>query len=331
MIAAASETIGPRHRANPVRRDVASTPPLNEPCEGARRRILRPFRVHAYRRAVDDAVAALVVPDDVVVEHRLDWNLLGDRFLRVQARTDEPLLLARVTHEHERRVEIDAALAEHARELNRQRRSASVVIDAGREIVERRIRIGGPRRRRVRIGRSAGVGRALPPGARDGVVVTADVHATRAAAWKNRHHVAQFDRPRDPSLWRDLVRVEAHLERRAVAFHLVEDPLPRGADAARRRIGRRQRAARPEALELLQNRSQPLFGDRSHQLHDARIEIAAWRRSLRSTYPAEAGCYSCKHQHLCKHQHVGEGAHTDARSVRLQPDGSPHHHFTFRC
>src|SRR5882672_8199457 len=101
MIPAAAETIGPRHRPHLVRRHVASAPSLNETREFAGRRILGPFGVDADGRAVDDAVAALVVADDVVVENRLDRNLLGHRPLRMQARADEPLLLADVAHEDE--------------------------------------------------------------------------------------------------------------------------------------------------------------------------------------------------------------------------------------
>ena len=65
--------------------------------------------------------------------------------------------IADVAHEDERRVEVDAALAEDARQLDRQRRAAAVVVDAGREVVERRVGIG--RRRGSRVG----IGAAAPP------------------------------------------------------------------------------------------------------------------------------------------------------------------------
>ena len=162
MIAAAAEAIRARHRPHLVRRHVAAAPALNEPRQLARWRILGSLRVDADRRAVDDAVAAAVVADDVVVEHRFDRNLLGHRFLRVQPRADQPLLLADVAHEDQRRVEVDAALAEDARQLDRQRRAAAIVVDAGREVVERRVRIGWRRGPRVRIGRRRAPAFAAP-------------------------------------------------------------------------------------------------------------------------------------------------------------------------
>src|SRR5207237_469928 len=81
------------------------------------------------------------VADDVVVEDRLNGNLLCDGLLRVQPRPDQPLLFADVAHEDEGRVEVDAALAEDPRELDRQRRAAAVVVHPGGEVVERRIGI----------------------------------------------------------------------------------------------------------------------------------------------------------------------------------------------
>ena len=64
-----------------------------------------------------------------------------------------------------------------------------------------------------------------PPGRRDRVVVPADVDPPRAPAGQNRHHVAQLDVARDAALRHHLVGVEADLQLRAVALHLVEDPL----------------------------------------------------------------------------------------------------------
>src|SRR5205807_3588418 len=77
----------------------------------------------------------------------------------------------------------------------------------------------------------------------------------------------------DASLLRDAVRVETYLEARAVAGHLLQDPLARRSDAAVGFVSRRQRAARAEALELFQNGDQTIFGYRLHQLDDLRIEI----------------------------------------------------------
>ena len=152
MVAAAAEAIAARHQPDAVRRHV-----------GRRRRARRtapatrdgessgPFRVDADRRAVDDAVAAVRVADDVVVEPGLDRDLLVVRFLRVRAGADQPLLFAGDGHEHERRVELDAALGEHARQLHRQHRPAAVVVRAGRVdvvvLAGTLLRIGGLARR----------------------------------------------------------------------------------------------------------------------------------------------------------------------------------------
>src|SRR5262249_2289962 len=151
--------------------------------------------------------------DDVVVEDRLDRNPFGHRPLRVQPRADEPLLFAGVAHEDERRLEVDAALTEDPGELDRQRRAAAIVVDARREIVDRRIRVRRWRSGCIWIaGCARRVGRTLTAGPRHGVVVAADVDPTRTPAWQDGHYVSQLDIARDPSLLRDLMRVEAYLQ-----------------------------------------------------------------------------------------------------------------------
>src|SRR5262245_50420699 len=88
---------------------------------------------------------------------------------------------------------------------------------------------------------------------------------------------------RNATLCGDLVGIEADLELRAVTPHLLENPFACGADAPRVRIRRRERVAGLEALELLQRRAEPIFGDRGDELHDPRIEIAVLReRDARS-------------------------------------------------
>ena len=131
VVAAPVEPIGPPQQPHPVRRHVARGPTLHESRELTRRRILRPFGVHTDRRAVDDAVTALVVADDVVVEDCVDPDAIGGRFLRVQMRAKQSLLLGDMTHEHQRGVEVDAALTEDAGQLHRQRRAAAVVVHPG--------------------------------------------------------------------------------------------------------------------------------------------------------------------------------------------------------
>src|SRR5439155_17318322 len=164
-----------RHQTHRVRRYVSRAPALDEARELARRRIFWTFRVHPDRRAVDDTVAPSVVADDVVVQHGVDTDLLGDGLLGVQPRANQALLLTHVTHEHERRVEIDATLREDARKLDRERGAAAVVVDAGREGVERRIRIVDRYDRRVGIAerRTRRVGGSLSTGARHSVVMAA--------------------------------------------------------------------------------------------------------------------------------------------------------------
>ena len=235
MITAPPEPIGSRQRPDLVRRDVPAAPALNEPGQRARRRILGAFCVDADGRAVDDPVASPVVAHDVVVEHRLDGNVRGGRLLRVQPGADQALFLARMAHEHERGVEVQSALTERPRELDRQRGAAPIVIHAGRQVVDGCIGIGGRWPRSVRIARrTSGIGRTLPARTRDRIVVTADVNSSWSAAREDRHHVPQLDIVRDPPLLRHVIGIEADLELRAVALHLVENPLARGADAARR-------------------------------------------------------------------------------------------------
>ena len=302
MIAAAAEAIRARHRPDLVRRDVDCAPALDEARQLARRRVFGTLRVHADRGAVDDAAAALVVADDVVVEDGGDRNLLGDRLLRVQPRADQSLLFAGVAHEDERRVEVDAALAEDARELDRQRRPAAIVVDARREVVERYVRIGRPRRRRIGIGRRS-IRAALATGTRHRVVVAADVDPPRRLARQDRHHVSKIHTPRDArALRRHVVGVEADHQLRAVALHLLEDPLARRADAAGRRIGRRQGVARLEALELLEDHAEALLGDGRDELADPRIDFLGQRRPRRRRH-----------------------------NERKQCDHAQLHHFTLRC
>ncbi len=71
-----------------------------------------------------------------------------------------------------------------------------------------------------------------PPAMATRVVVAADVDPPRAAARQDGHDVARFHVARDAALLGDPVGVEGDLQPRAVALHLVEDPLARRADAA---------------------------------------------------------------------------------------------------
>ncbi len=124
------------------------------------------------------------------------------------------------------------------------------------------------RRRRVRLVLAADVHR---------IVVAADVDAARRASRQNRHHVAQIDLPRDAALRRNDVRVEIDAQLLARAAHLLEDPVARGADAARRRFLIGERVARAEAHQPGQQLLQPLLRHRRDDLFDSRIRVRPWR------------------------------------------------------
>ena len=196
------------------------------------------------------------------------------------ADADQPLLLARPADEHQRGVELEAALGEDARQLHRQHGAAAVVVGAGRVDV---VVDAGSLLRIVRAVREpAGDAAARPRRARvrahlaarpevQRIVVPADVDAARRAARQHRHHVAQLHRPGDAALRRDLVGVERHLQLRARPLQLVEDPLPRRADPARRGGRVRQRVARAEADERGVERLHAIHRNRGDQRLDARI------------------------------------------------------------
>ncbi len=92
------------------------------------------------------------------------------------------------------------------------------------------------------------------------VVMAAHVHAAGCPPRQHGNDVADLRLACDPAARRRHVRVEAHLQTRAVAAEPPEDPLPRRADAARggRRV--RHRVARAEAHQLLEELFQPLLG-----------------------------------------------------------------------
>ena len=226
--------------------------------------------------------------------HRLDGHLLGGDALRVRRGPDQALLLAGPADEHERGVELEAALGEDARQLHRQHGAAAVVVGAGGVDV---VVDAGPLQR---IGRSLArcerpcPGRQLPARTEvQRIVVPADVDAARRAAGQHRHHVAQLHRPGDAALLRDLVGVERHLQLRARPLQLVEDPLPRRADPARRGGRVRQRVARAEADERRVERLQAIDRNRGDQRLDARIgrrrrrRVCVWARAA-GTAPTAA-------------------------------------------
>src|SRR2546428_7857689 len=160
--------------------------------------MLGAFGVQGNRGAIDDAVPAFVVADDVVIEDRFDGDVFRDGFLRVQTRTYEPLLLTGVAHEDQRRFEVDAALTEDARELDGQRRAAPIVVDAGCAVVERCIRIDRRRRRGGGIRRgTARVGHSLTAGARHPVVGPPDFNAAGTLFGAKRPPLAELRVPPD--------------------------------------------------------------------------------------------------------------------------------------
>ena len=98
--------------------------------------------------------------------------------LRVRARPDEALLLAGPQREDQRRVELEAAVGEHARQLHRQRRAAAVVVGARRVdvvvLVGTQLRVGGGLAGGARVG--ADLARVAEV---DRVVVRRDVDPAR--------------------------------------------------------------------------------------------------------------------------------------------------------
>src|SRR5690349_6149022 len=67
--------------------------------------------------------------------------------------------------------------------------------------------------------------------------------------------------------------VKTDLQSGARSRQLVKNPLTRRADAASRRIGIRERVARPEAGQLLHQRGKSLFRDAGHEFLNARIRL----------------------------------------------------------
>jgi hypothetical protein len=111
--------------------------------------------------------------DDIVVEDGLNGNVRGFRTARLFARADESLLFSRDGREHERRIEREAALREHACELHYQDGSAPVVVGAGCVGVVRRAAVPAARR----------VEAALPLRAKiHRVVMAAHINAARRPA-----------------------------------------------------------------------------------------------------------------------------------------------------
>ena len=186
----------------------------------------------------------------------------------------------------------NAALREDARQLHRQHRAAAVVVGAVGVDVGSRSRARVWRSRPAgapRPARRASSTRSAPP-MLTRVVVAADVDAARRAARQDRHHVAQIDLPRDAALRRDLVGVEVDLQLLARAAHLVEDPVARRADAARRGVLIGQRVARAEADQLGVERLHAIDRDRGDQRLDARIggrrrRRVAWARAAGTAPP----------------------------------------------
>jgi hypothetical protein len=169
---------------------------------------------------VHDAVAAVASADDVVVEDGVDGPVRGGGSTGMERGADEPLLFACKRDEHERGVELDAALREHPRKLHHQRRAAAIVVRA------RRVVVGASPVEAVAVARAVG-----PAGHR--VVVAGDVNTARRSPWQDGDDVPELHVTRQPpSLRRDLVGVELDLQARSGCSHLLPDPLARGPDAA---------------------------------------------------------------------------------------------------
>ncbi len=110
------------------------------------------------------------------------------------------------------------------------------------------------------------------------IVMAADVDPPRRLARKNRDDVAQFGLLRHAAPGRKHVRIEAHLQLRARALELVQNPLPRRADAVRRDRDPKGIAGL-ERRELPQELLEPFRRNRRDEFLDARVELGPGRGS----------------------------------------------------
>ena len=282
VIAAPPEAVVPRHQPDAVRGHVQRADAEHEAGQRARHRVLGPFRVDAHALGVDRAVTARRAADDVAVEVGVDRRLGRRERLDVRTGADQPLLFAGPQGEDQRRVELEPAAGHHAGHLQRERGAAAVVVGArGRPIVvlsRPGQRVG--RRRRIRGAR--GVEPHLPGVAEaDRVVVGGHVDASRAPARQHRQDVAQLDVAGDPPLLRHPVDVVAHLQARARRPQLAEQPLAGGADATRRRRGRRQGVPGPEGGQRVDGLAEAGLGDAGDQRLQSWVDVRSRRLRAR--------------------------------------------------
>ena len=226
-----------RHGARDVARrriELAAVvaPPV---CLCRRLQRLRAFGEHAHRRVVTDAVAAVAVADDVVVEVGLDLPAFRSRVLGEDLAAVQALLFARQHGIDERRAEL--VLGQNPRRFHDRRHARAVVVGAGR--IARRIHDVAD--------------------ARIEVAADDDHTAGVAGAALDRDHVDDFGGLRN-------ARAADHLRRRldletvaAVpreACKTRSHPAPCGADSARLGPRVRQSVAGAEAHERRDRRIQ---------------------------------------------------------------------------
>src|SRR6185369_870114 len=93
-------------------------------------------------------------------------------------------------------------------------------------------------------------------------------------------HIAEFDLLPNPAPLGNGVGVETDLQSRVVTFKLIEDPLPRDADAAIGLSWIGKRVASLEALQFAQNRGHALLGYFPHNLLDHRVQTPRRRLNV---------------------------------------------------
>jgi len=94
------------------------------------------------------------------------------------------------------------------------------------------------------------------------------------SAGQNRQPHSAVRSPSKRDHLRNFVRVEANLEARAVAFELLEDPLPRGADPAVRLVGSDKVLRVSKLSSFTQNSRDPFLINLGHYLRDERVNTA---------------------------------------------------------
>ena len=224
------------------------------------------------------AVAADIGADDVVIEHGFDIHLVRFHLFGFERAAHETFLFACERDEDQRLVEF--VLAHDARQFHGGGHAAGVVARAGRGQfgVRLPVRLHGPLAdggRRFGAARARRVRARLRPAEVEGIVVPAHDHLRlrHGLSGQNGDHIVEIDVLENPlPVLLHPPLIEAHLEPRAVAFHFVEDPLPRRPDSVIRHVRGRKQVARLEAHQMLDNALDAGLGNFVDDLSDLGID-----------------------------------------------------------